>query len=139
MSRMHMGEQKETYRVPRTWENLPSLVLTPVASGFSWSRLVESIVRGAPDKELVCLVSLGRTSSRIDAERRNQLLYEFADDPKLVLMRFLAPIPGTEQVVLRAWFVRETMSQVTATNLFDVVGQLSQLAKQRGLRIVTVE
>ena|ERR1039458_3746813 len=134
-----MSEPKEQYRVPRTWENLPSLVMTPVARGFSWGQLVELIVRQAPDKELVCLVHLGWTSSREDAERRIQLLYEFADDPRLVLMRFLAPVPGAEQVIIRAWFMRETVSQITATNLFDLAERLSQLARQKGLTTVTVD
>lgn len=134
-----MSEPKDQYRVPRTWDNLPSLVMAPVAKGFSWSQLFESIVCKAPDKELVCLVHLGWTSSRDDAERRIQLLYEFADDPRLVLMRFLAPVPGTEQVIIRAWFMRETVSQVTATNLFDLAERLSELARQKGLNTTTVE
>ena len=134
-----MSEPKEQFRVPRTWDNLPSLVMAPIARGFSWGQLFESIVRQAPDKELVCLVHLGWTSSREDAERRIQLLYEFADDPRLVLMRFLAPVPGTEQVIIRAWFMRETVSQVTATNLFDLAERLSQLASQKGLTTITVE
>ena len=134
-----MSESKEPYRVPRTWDNLPSLVMVPVARGFSWGQLFESIVRQAPDKELVCLVHFGWTSSREDAERRIQLLYEFADDPRLVLMRFLAPVPGTEQVIMRAWFMRETVSQVTATNLFDVAERLSQLARHKGLNTVTID
>jgi hypothetical protein len=113
--------------------------MAPVARGFSWGQLVELIVRQAPDKELVCLVHLGWTSSREDAERRIQLLYEFADDPRLVLMRFLASVPGTEQVIIRAWFMRETVSQVTATNLFDLAERLSQLAGQKGLNTATVE
>ena len=134
-----MSDPKEPYRAPRTWDNLPSLVMAPVATGFSWHQLFESIVRQAPDKELVCLVHLGWTSSREDAEHRIQLLYEFADDPQLVLMRFLAPVPGTEQLIIRAWFGRETVFQITATNLFDLAERLSQLARQKGLKTITVE
>jgi hypothetical protein len=113
--------------------------MAPVATGFSWHQLFESIVRQAPDKELVCLVHLGWTSSREDAEHRIQLLYEFADDPQLVLMRFLAPVPGTEQLIIRAWFGRVTVFQITATNLFDLAERLSQLARQKGLKTITVE
>jgi hypothetical protein len=134
-----MSDPKEHYRVPRTWDNLPSLVMAAAVEGFSWGQLVESIVRQATDKELVCLFHLGWTSSREDAERRIQLLYEFADDPRLVLMRFLAPVPGTEQVIIRAWFMRETVSQVRATNLFDLTERLSELATQKGLKTMAVD
>lgn len=131
-----MSEQKH---VPRTWENLPSLVMTPVPRGFSYSHLVKSMTDQAPDKQLVCLVHWGWTSSEEDAARRIQLLYEFADDPRLVLMRFLAPVPGQEQIIIRASFMRETASQVAASNLFDLAERLSQLARQKSLNTTTVE
>ena len=131
-----MSEQK---RVSRTWENLPSMVMTPVPRGFSYSHLVKSITDQAPDKQLVCLVQWGWTSSEEDAARHIQLLYEFADDPQLVLMRFLAPIPGQEQIIIRASFMRETASYIAASNLFDLAERLSQLARERGLNTTTVE
>lgn len=131
-----MSERKQ---VPRTWENLPSMVLTPVPRGFSYSHLVKSITDQAPDKQLVCLVQWGLTSSEEEAARRISLLYEFADDPQLVLMRFLAPVPGEEQIIVRASFMRETVSQVTATNLFGLAECLSQLAREKGLHTTTTE
>ncbi|MCI0423495.1 MAG: hypothetical protein L0312_30470 [Acidobacteria bacterium] len=131
-----MSEKKQ---VPRTWENLPSMVMTPVPRGFSYSHLVESITHQAPDKQLVCLVQWGWTSSEEDAARRIQLLYEFAEDPLLVLMRFFAPVPGQEQIIMRASFMRETVSQVKASNLFDLTERLSQLAREKGLNTTTVE
>jgi len=131
-----MSEQNQ---VPRTWENLPSMVMTPVPAGFSYSHLVTSITDQAPNKQLVCLVNWGWTNSEEDAARRIQLLYEFADDPQLVLMRFLAPVPGQEQIIIRASFMRETASQVAASNLFDLAERLSQLARQKGLNTTTVE
>jgi hypothetical protein len=54
-------------------------------------------------------------------------------------MRFLAPVPGEEQVIIRASFMRETVSQVTASNLFDLIERLSQLAGEKGLNTTTVE
>jgi len=131
-----MSEHKH---VPRTWENLPSMVMAPVPTGFSYSHLVKSIADQAPDKQLVCLVHWGWTSSQEEAARRIQLLYEFADDPRLVLMRFLAPVPGQEQIIIRASFMRETASQVTASNLFDLAERLSRLAIEKGLNTTTVE
>lgn len=131
-----MNEQKQ---VPRTWENLPSMVMAPVPRGFSYPHLVKSIVEQALDKQLVCLVHLGWISSEEDAARRIQLLYEFADDPQLVLMRFLAPVPGQEQIIIRASFMRETVSHVTASNLFDLTERLSILAREKGLNTTTVE
>ena len=113
--------------------------MTPVARGFSWGQLVELIVRQAPDKELVCLVHLGWTSSE---KTRNAAFSFFTSSPMirgLSLMRFLAPVPGAEQVIIRAWFMRETVSQITATNLFDLAERLSQLARQKGLTTVTVD
>jgi len=131
-----MSEQKQ---VPRTWENLPSMVMAPVPRGFTYSHLVKSITDQAPDKQLVCLVHWGWTSSEEDAARRIQLLYEFADDPRLVLMRFLAPVPGQEQIIIRASFMRETVCQVAASNLFDLAERLSQLAREKDLNTTTVE
>ena len=131
-----MSRQKQ---VPRTWENLPSMVMTPVPRGFSYSQLVREITDQAPDKQLVCLVQWGWTSSQEDAARRISLLYEFADDPQLVLMRFLAPVPGQEQIIIRASFMIETVSQVTASNLFDLTERLSELARDNELHTTTVE
>jgi len=131
-----VSEQKQ---VPRTWENLPSMVMAPVPRGFFYSDLVKSITGQAPDKQLVCLVQWGWTSSQEEAARRISLLYEFADDPQLVLMRFLAPVPGQEQIIIRASFMRETVSQVTASNLFDLAERLSELAREKGLHTTAVE
>jgi hypothetical protein len=124
---------------PRTWENLPSMVMTPVPKGFSYSQVVGLIANQAPDKELVCLVYWGWTSSQEDAARRMNLLYAFADDPDLVLMRFLAPIPGQEQIIVRASFMRDTVSKVSESNLFDLAERLSHLAMVKGLHTTTVE
>ena len=115
------------------------MVMAPITRGFSYSHLVKSITDQAPDKQLVCLVQWGWTTSQEDAARRINLLYEFADDPQLVLMRFLAPIPGQEQIIIRASFMRETVSQVALTNLFDLAECLSQLAREKGLHTTTVE
>ncbi len=115
------------------------MVSMPVPNAFAYPRVVDSIIREAPDKELVQLAHLGWTSTREDAQKLIQLLYEFADDPKLVLMRFLAPVPGTEQVIIRAWFMRETVSQVKATNLFDLAERLSELAREKGLNTTIAE
>ena len=126
-------------RVPRTWENLPSMVMVPISRGFSYAELVKTIVNEAPDKELVCLVNWGWTTSREKASQRIDLLYEFADDPKLALMRFLAPVPGQEQLIIRASFMRNTASAVEASNLYDLAEQLSGLAGRKGLNTKTVE
>jgi len=115
------------------------MVMAPVPRGFSYSDLVKSITGQAPDKQLVCLVQWGWTSSQEEAARRISLLYEFADDPQLVLMRFLAPVPGQEQIIIRASFMRETVSQVTASNLFDLAERLSELAREKGLHTTAVE
>lgn len=129
----------EHEQVPRTWENLPSMVMTPVPKEFSYPHLVKSITEQAADKQLVCLVNWGWTSSQEDAARRIKLLYEFSDDPQLVLMRFLAPVPGQEQTILRASFMRDTVSQVTASCLFDLADRLSQIAREKALHTTTVE
>lgn len=133
---LQMSEEK---KAPRTWENLPSIVMTVVPSRFSYSHLVKSISDQAPDKQLVCLVQWGWTSSEEDADRRIQLLYEFVDDPKLVIMRFLAPVPGQEQLIIRASFMRETASEIKASNLYDLAERLSRLARTKGLHTKTVE
>ena len=131
-----MNEKKQ---VPRTWENLPSVVMTPVPVSFSYFQLVQSVMDQSHDKQLVCLVQWGRTCLEEDADRLVQLLYEFADDPLLVLMRFLAPVPGEEQILVRTSFMRETVSEISASNLFDLTEQLSQLAREKGLNMTTVE
>ena len=131
-----MSEQKQ---VPRTWDNLPSMVMTPVPKIFSYPHLVRSITDQAPDKQLVCLVQGGWTTSPEDSTWRINLLYEFADDPQLVLMRFLAPVPGQEQIIVRASFMRETVSQVEVSNLFDLAERLSHLAREKGLHTTTTE
>lgn len=123
--------------VPRTHENLPSMVMIPVNNGFSYSNLVTSIIDQAPDKELVCLVDWGWTISQEDASRQINLLYEFADDPQLVIMRFIAPDREQHQIIVRASFMRETVSQVAVSNLFDLTECLSELARKKGFHTTT--
>jgi hypothetical protein len=115
------------------------MVMIPVPKGFSYSQLVKTITEEAPDKQLACLVQWGWTVSEEDAARRIHLLYEFSDDPRLVLMRFLAPVPGQEQIIVRVSFMRDAVTQVTASNLFDLAECLSQLAREKGLNTTTVE
>jgi hypothetical protein len=59
--------------VPRTWDNLFSMVSMPVPNAGAYARVVDSIIREAPDKELVQLVHWGRTSTKEDARRHIQL------------------------------------------------------------------
>lgn len=92
------------------------MVMVPVNRGFSYRDLVKSIAEQASDKELVRLVNWGWTSSQEDAARRINILYEFADDTQLVLMRFLARIPGQEQIIIRASFMREKVLHTTTTD-----------------------
>jgi hypothetical protein len=54
-------------------------------------------------------------------------------------MRFLAPVPGQEQIIVRVSFMRETVSKVAASNHFDLAEHLSQLARGKGLHATTVE
>ena len=130
---------QEQRRVPRTWENLPSMVMAPVPPRFAYSDLVRMVTDQAPDKQLVCLVNWGWTSTQQDAARRIELLYEFADDPKLVVMRFLAPVPSEEQVIIRASFMKNTAQQVAASRLFDLMDRLYEIARNYGLHTMTVE
>jgi hypothetical protein len=123
--------------VPRTHENLPSMVMIPVNKGFTYSHLVKSIIDQAPDKELVCLVDWGWTISQEDASRQIGLLYEFADDPQLVVMRFIAPDTEQQQIIVRASFMRETVSQVAVSNLLDLTECLSDLARKKGFHTTT--
>lgn len=126
-------------QVPRTWENLPSMVMAAVPRVFSYERLARSIVDEAPDMQLVCLLPSGFSESQDNAARRIHLLYEFADDPLLVLMRIVARVPAQEQIIVRASFMRETVSQVAASNLGDLAARLSQLAKEKGRHTTTAE
>ena len=125
--------------VSRDWENLPSMAMVPVHSDFSYCNLVKLISEQAPDKELVCLVQWDWTTSQERAFHQIRLLYEFADDPKLVMMRFLAPVPGQEQLIIRASFMRETTSDIEVSNLYELAERLSQLARAKGLHTKTVE
>ena len=126
-------------RIQRDWENVPPMAMVPMRKGFSYSSLVKYVSEQAPDKELVCLVQWGWTTSQEQALHQIQLLYEFADDPELVMMRFLAPVLGQEQLIIRASFMRKTVSEVEVSNLYDLVERLSQLATKQGLHTKTLE
>jgi len=125
-------------KVPRTWQNLPSLVMMVVWEPFSYSEIVSQISCEAPDKELASIVLSGWTQSEEQALRKIEYLYQFADDSKLVLMRFTAPVPGVEQLIIRASFMRDTVSEVKAKRLKDLIEELSLLARARGFRTTTV-
>jgi hypothetical protein len=126
-------------RVERNWENLPSIAMLAVQKGFTYSQLVNMIENQAMDKELVCLYYWGAAHSQEQAQHQIELLYQFADDPDLVLMRFLAPTPGEERIILRSFFMRETASQINATDLYELAEDLSQLAREQDLHTLTVE
>lgn len=126
-------------RVERNWENLPSIVMMPVQKDFTYNQLVNAIQSQAMDKELVCISYWGAAQSQEQAQHQIELLYQFADDPDLVLMRFLAPTPGEERIILRSFFMRETASQINATDLYELAEDLSQLARNQKYHTLTVE
>ncbi len=125
-------------KVPN-WESLPSLAMIPVHEPFSYPELVSYVSKEAPDKELICIVVWGWTVSQEKAFQHIQYLYAFADDRRLVLMRFTAPVLGNEQLIIRASFMKETSAEVKANRLQELIEQLSGLAKARGLHTKTVE
>ena len=131
--------ESSTGRVPRDWDHLPSLAMAPVYEPFSYRDLVRYLCAEAPDKQLVCVVPYGWGTTQAQAFRDIQLLYEFADDPKLVLMCIVGPLPTDIQLILRATFMRESVSQVEATTFGDLVSKLCALAKNRGLHTKTTK
>jgi len=122
-------------RVPRDWDNLPSVVMTPVPRGFSYATLSQSIRKQAPDKQLVSLVEWGWTVSQAQALEDIQRLYEFEDDPKLVVMRF----PGDTQIIIRASFMHDTAKKIIADTLASLATALLREANARGLKTTTVQ
>lgn len=124
-------------RAPRDWDHLPSLAMTPVYEPFSYRELVKYMCAQAPDKQLVCVVPYGWGTTQEQAFRDIELLYEFADDPKLVMMCVIGPRPTDIQVILRGTFMRESVTHVEATTFRDLVAKLSDLARDRGLRTTT--
>ena len=126
-------------RVERNWENLPSIAMMAVQKGFFYSEVVNAIGSQAMDKELVCLYYFGAAHSQEQASHQIELLYQFADDPDLVLMRFLAPTPGEERIILRSSFMRQTASEINTTDLYELAEDLSQLARKQNLHTLTVE
>lgn len=126
-------DQRRARPVPRDGDDLPPMVLVPVPKGgFSYAALAEIIRRQAPDKELVCLVKLGGTASPTQAMEHIEKVYDFADDPRLVIMRFR----DNDQVVIRASFMHDTASTVTANDLGSLATALSRAAAARGLKSV---
>jgi hypothetical protein len=128
-----------SHKVPRDWDNLPSLAMTWVYEPFSYYELVRYVSMQAPDKQLVCVVPYGWEVSPGQAFHDIQLLYEFADDPKLVLMCIVCPLSNNIKIIIRATFMQESVSQVEATNFRDLIFKLSNLAKSRGLTTKTVK
>jgi hypothetical protein len=128
-----------TGRAPRTWENLPSVAMAAVPPTFAYSHLVQAVLAQAPDKRLLCLVGSGRATSPEDATRFIDLLYEFADDPQLAVMRFLAPVPGEEQIIVGVSSMREAVSQADVPSLYDLADSLQQPAREKGLHTLTTE
>jgi hypothetical protein len=135
----HSKKSPRTPQVPRTWDNLPSMAMVPVPEPFSFQTLTAYVSEEASDKQLVCIVVWGWTASQEEAFRHIQELYRFADDPSLVLMRFTAPVPGNEQLIVRASFMRDIAPHVTATRLRDLIDELSLLARERGFHTTTVQ
>ncbi len=125
---------KTIAQVPRDWDNLPSLVMTPVYEPFSYQELVRYLCTQAPNKQLVSVVPYGWGTSQGKALRGTHLIYEFADDPKLVLMRIDGPSPADVELIIRATFMREAALEVEATTFHDLFSRLSDLAKRRGLK-----
>ncbi len=126
-------------KVARDWDNLPSMVMTPVPRSFSYSDLARQVSSQAADKQLVCLLAWGWTASQEQAFQHIQELYSFTDDPKLVLMRFLSPVPGAEQLIIRATFMRETAPHIHLTWLYELSERLSRLAAEHGFHTKTLE
>lgn len=130
--------EKTRQRVAHNWDNLPSMVMMPVPRSFVYCDLARQAATQAADKQLVCFVAWGWTSSREQAFQHIEQLYDFADDPKLVLMRFRSPTPDEDQLIIRATFMRETASQIQETTIYELAERLSSLARERGLRTKAV-
>ena len=126
-------------KVLRDWDNLPSLAMTPVYEPFSYQELVRYVFTQAPDKQLICVVPYGWGTTQGQAFRDIQLLYEFADDQKLVLMCIVGPLSSDVQIILRAAFMRESVSQVKATTFRELISKLTDLAKKHGLKTKIVK
>jgi hypothetical protein len=125
-------------RVPHDWDHLPSMVVIPV-NRFVFNDLLRAITEQAPDKQLVCLTGLHKQMSQKSAFSDIQLLYEFADDPLLVMIKFLAPTPGAEKLIIRSSFMKENSLNISASNLYDLAAQLLMMARKQGLHTKTVE
>jgi hypothetical protein len=125
-------------RVPRDWDHLPSIVVMPV-NRFVFNDLLKTITEQAPDKQLVCLAGLYKQMSQKSAFSDIQLLYEFADDPLLVMIKFLAPTPGSEKLIIRSSFMKENSLNISASNLYDLAAQLLIIARKQGFHTKTVE
>ena len=125
--------------VPIDWDNLPSIVMVPVPWKFSCRDLITTVSMRAPEKQLVGFIGLEWTTTHEEAFRAIQDLYEFADDPKLVLLRYIAPIPGQEKVVIRASFLREVSHEINSDNLFGMTEEISKIARTKGLHTMTLE
>src|SRR4030042_4047772 len=94
------GEQAKgaSRRVQRTFENLPSMAMIPLPNNFEYPAVVHMVNAEAPDKELVCLVAWGWECSEDEAFQQIELTWDFADNPKLAVMRF----PKGDQIIIRS-------------------------------------
>jgi hypothetical protein len=135
----HSQASTRTPELPHTWDNLPSMAMVPVSEPFSFPTLAAYVSKEAPDKQLVSIVVWGWTASQEQAFRHIKELYRFVDDPSLVLMRFIAPFPGEEQIIVRASFMRDIVPHVTATRLRELIDELSRLACERCFHTIAVE
>ena len=124
--------------VNHTWDNLPTLAVSPVKEPFSYREFVRYILVTSPEKELINIVPFGWETSKIQAIYETKLLYEFVDDPKLVLMSISLNVNNKIQLIIRASFMRDSVVHIEASTFNDLTSKLSDFAKKRGLNIKIV-
>jgi len=118
--------------VIRKWENLPSLALTPVYEPFSFRELTAYILKTAPTKDLIEIVSYGWETTPEEAFHDTELPWEFADNPKLAFIFRRSENPNKQAVIIRTAFMREAADVIEATTWRTLIDSLSRWAAQHG-------
>lgn len=118
-------------KVPRTWENLPSMAMLPLPSSFDFAVVNRMIITEAGGKDLICLVEYGWTASEVDALNQIELTWDFVDDPNLVAITF----PNEDQIIVKASFLKSSVSQISASTFSNLAQEIRALAKSKGLHV----
>lgn len=119
-------QKRPIHKVARTWDNLPSCTMMMVQD-FDLDQIIAAA--RSSNHDIICLISPRLSISPASGSDQIELLYQFADDPELAILRHRGFF------YVRRHFLIEAGSDLVSSSLSHLTADLRKAAKRKGLNV----